>query len=71
MGHPVENIFCDFVRDMCEDPTKYSDLLTSLSMASFLYKGKNKEREDSTSYRKIRIGSFYNKITDKIFVEET
>ena len=67
----IEGIFCGFVRDMCEDPTRYSSLLTSLSVASFLYKGKNKNREDPTSYRKISIGSFYNKITDKIFAEET
>ena len=67
----VQSTFCEFVNDMITDPKKYSASLASTSVASFLFKGKDKCRLDPTSYRKISIGSFYNKIVDKVFSEET
>ena len=70
-GGYIKEIFCNFVNDMLTDPNKYSASLASTSVASFLYKGKEKDRLDPTSYRKISIGSFYNKIVDKLFAEET
>ena len=67
----IQETFCNFINDMITDPKRYSASLASTSVASFLYKGKEKDRLDPTSYRKISIGSFYNKIVDKIFAEET
>ena len=63
--------FCELVRDMIKDPRKYSATMASTSVASFLYKKKGRPRDDPTSYRKLSIGSFINKVVDELFSEQT
>ena len=67
----IQTMFCDIINDMIQTPENYSSSLCSTSVASFLFKGKGKDRLDPTSYRKISIGSIYNKVVDKIYSHET
>ena len=67
----IQKKFCEIINGMISDPANYCSSLCSTSVASFLYKGKGKNRQDPTSYRKISIGSLFNKVVDKIFSHET
>ena len=56
--------------EMILDDRKYSSPLLSMSTSTYLYKGKNKDRKNPSSYRKVSIGSICNKIVD-CYMEST
>ena len=65
----------DKIREMLNgitlDWTEYSDVLFNTVIANMLYKGKNKKRSDPMSYRRISIGSIFQKVLDRYMAEET
>jgi len=61
----------EFSNYLLEDFSRYSSVLLSLSVSSYLYKGKNKPKEKPGSYRKITIGSLKQKIIDKYMTKDT
>ena len=71
MSQKARNKFCELVREMINDSKKYCATLAAISVANFLYKQKGKPRDDATSYRKLSIGSFLNKVIDTLFSNQT
>ena len=59
------------ISNMLEYPELYCKTLANLSVASYLYKGKLKPKDKVTSYRKISIGSFLQKVVDRIMAPST
>ena len=57
-------MYLDILNDLTHHYKKYSDPLLSIAVCSYLYKGKQKNREDPNSYRKISIGTTITKIID-------
>ena len=60
----IQDIIMSIVNDMIQDYRAYSDPMLSISVSSFLYKGKQKPRNMTGSYRKISIGLILSKIAD-------
>ena len=58
------SLILEMVSQMLRNPKLYSSTLNNLSVASYLYKGKMKAREEVSSYRKISIGTLMSKIAD-------
>ena len=59
------------MNNMTMNGDEYSDVLFNIVIATMLYKGKNKKREDPMSYQRISIGSMFQKILDRYMAEET
>jgi len=60
----VQEIIRSIINEMIQDYEAYSDPMLSISVSSFLYKGKQKARDLTGSYRKISIGLVLAKIAD-------
>ena len=60
-----------FNNEITKNFDTYSNTFLSLSVSNFLYKGKNKPKEEPGSYRKITIGTTNQKITDTQMTEGT
>ena len=69
-GDRVQEAIRTIVNEMVTDYEKYSDPLLSMSVSTYLYKGKNKDRTNPGSYRKVSIGSMVNKLGD-CYLEDT
>ena len=69
-GQKVQEAIRTIVNEMISDHEKYSDPLLSMSVSTYLYKGKNKDRSNPSSYRKVSIGSMLNKLAD-CYMEDT
>ena len=61
----VKKLEMNFTNYVMEDFSRYSTPLMSLSVSTFLYKGKNKPKDLTGSYRKITVGSLKQKIIDR------
>ena len=60
----VQEVIRSITNEMIQDYKAYSDPTLSISVSSFLYKGKQKARDLTGSYRKISIGLVLTKIAD-------
>ena len=60
----VQEVIRSITNEMIQDYKAYSDPMLSISVSSFLYKGKQKARDLTGSYRKISIGLVLTKIAD-------
>ena len=67
----VQDKIRETMNNMTMNWDEYSDVLFNTVIATMLYKGKNKKREDPMSYRRISIGSMFQKILDRYMAEET
>ena len=66
-----KSIILPYINDMIQEPKLYSQTLSNISVASYLYKGKQKPKDQVSSYRKISIGSFMTKVVDQILSPRT
>ena len=67
----VQNKIREMLNGITMDWTEYSDVLFNTVVANMLYKGKNKKRSDPMSYRRISIGSIFQKVLDRYMADET
>ena len=67
----VQDIVREALNNITMDWGEYSDVLFNTVIANMLYKGKNKKKSDPMSYRRISIGSIFQKVLDRYMAEET
>ena len=67
----VQDIVRESINGITLDWSEYSDALFNTVVATMLYKQKNKPRENPMSYRRISVGSIFQKILDRYLTTET
>ena len=70
-GKKIKETVTRCLNGIMRDWSKYSDVIFNTVVANMLYKGKNKKRSDPMSYRRISIGSIFQKIIDRYLTKET